>query len=138
MFTLISGITCAKPPNPANGFIGGNEIWPAFYDARALYFCNPGYALIGQEQRRCQENGQWTGSNPSCRSTYSKTNFFFKNLTGIMYTSSQALGLFKRNIVVTVSIKVLVKFQHCVNGDGHLGGLVAVTLQFHVTEKYAF
>lgn len=30
------------------------------------YRCDSGYALIGDSTRFCQEDGQWTGSEPSC------------------------------------------------------------------------
>ena len=33
----------------------------------ALYECFSGYALQGNEERICQEDGQWSGTQPFCQ-----------------------------------------------------------------------
>ena len=33
---------------------------------KANYFCNYGFTLSGNEQRVCQKDGTWSGSEPSC------------------------------------------------------------------------
>ena len=33
----------------------------------ATYTCNPGYDIIGDLTRTCQENGSWSGSEPFCQ-----------------------------------------------------------------------
>ncbi len=35
-----------------------------------MYECHFGYALIGDEYRTCQENGEWDGEEPSCICKY--------------------------------------------------------------------
>ena len=35
----------------------------------ALYICNDGFALVGNEARVCQSGGNWSGSIPVCTST---------------------------------------------------------------------
>ena len=35
-------------------------------DAVAAYTCDQGYDLVGDEMRTCQENQQWTVTEPNC------------------------------------------------------------------------
>ena len=32
----------------------------------ATYRCNTGYNLVGNRQRTCRSNGQWSGEEPIC------------------------------------------------------------------------
>ena len=32
----------------------------------AVYICNDGFALVGNEARVCQSNGSWNGGTPQC------------------------------------------------------------------------
>ena len=47
---------------------GRVDLTGTFVGATATYSCVTGYILEGDRQRECQNNGQWTGSEPSCRS----------------------------------------------------------------------
>ena len=33
----------------------------------AIYICRTGFSLMGNRGRECQEDGSWSGSEPSCR-----------------------------------------------------------------------
>ena len=35
-------------------------------DQNAMYNCNHGYILIGEDRRICQVNATWSGSEPIC------------------------------------------------------------------------
>ena len=35
-------------------------------DAIAIYTCNDGYNLVGDEMRACQTSEQWAGTEPNC------------------------------------------------------------------------
>ena len=59
----------------------------------ARYSCFPTYALVGDAQRRCQQDSQWSGSEPVCKC---KTNHI------IIHSS------------LTLYIKVLCCFVVCV------------------------
>ena len=47
---------------------GRVELDGTFVGANATYRCDNGYILEGNSQRMCQDNGKWTGREPSCRS----------------------------------------------------------------------
>jgi hypothetical protein len=58
-------VECQRPPDPVHGrvlVLGGT-----FYGSVVRYECNGGYSLEGPENRQCEMNGQWTGSQaPRC------------------------------------------------------------------------
>ncbi len=64
---ILTGVTCKRPTAPAHGHVGGNEVWPARYNAVAIYSCDSGFALIGQDQRHCRNDGRWSGRAPMCK-----------------------------------------------------------------------
>ncbi|XP_067016808.1 sushi, von Willebrand factor type A, EGF and pentraxin domain-containing protein 1-like isoform X2 [Acropora muricata] len=55
---------CGDPGTPKNGRSVGN----IYSLNRKVYFrCDLGYELFGSEERKCQQNGTWTGQQPVCR-----------------------------------------------------------------------
>ena len=38
-----------------------------YYGDRAIYTCDTGHQLVGNEERVCQETGLWSGSEPYCK-----------------------------------------------------------------------
>ena len=64
-FTLAKYYRCRKLSAPDNGDIELSGIHPG---SNAAYSCEKGYTLVGDDTRKCQRNGQWTGSAPICQS----------------------------------------------------------------------
>ncbi|XP_068600166.1 complement factor B-like [Brachionichthys hirsutus] len=63
------GDNCADPGIPP----GASRIGNIFeFDYTVKYTCNSNLFLVGPSERKCQENGQWTGQEPACyyRHTY--------------------------------------------------------------------
>ena len=56
-------VNCGEIHAPANGFRVGSEFT---YNKVLAFDCNPGFKLAGNLYRKCQENGLWSGSAPSC------------------------------------------------------------------------
>uniref|UniRef100_A0A8D2L6J1 Inactive serine protease PAMR1 n=1 Tax=Varanus komodoensis TaxID=61221 RepID=A0A8D2L6J1_VARKO len=63
---------CSDPGAPLNGYRKMMED-AALMNGRyakigtvITFFCNNSYVLSGNEQRTCQENGEWTGKQPIC------------------------------------------------------------------------
>lgn len=56
-------ILCTPLPNVANGqvIITGNTV-----GSFAVYACNQGFKLVGENRRTCQPNGAWSFTEPFC------------------------------------------------------------------------
>ena len=49
----------------------GQVSWTStFFNGVATYSCFTGYVLIGQRERRCEEDGNWSGQPPQCEREY--------------------------------------------------------------------
>ena len=55
---------CEDLPYPDYGKVNqtGNHV-----GAKATYTCDYGYKLVGHSVRKCQYNGNWSGSAPECQ-----------------------------------------------------------------------
>ena len=62
IFTLVV-VDCGVINAPANGFRVGSSFT---YNKVLAFDCDPGYKLVGTQYRKCQENGLWSGSAPTC------------------------------------------------------------------------
>ena len=58
--------------------------------SRAIYQCNSGYVLVGDDNRICLENSTWSGDNPKC----SKCFYACTGYSGCMPRSSQLSTLY--------------------------------------------
>ena len=56
-------IVCDALSNPVNGHV--RNTMTGVGDS-ATYYCDYGYDLIGDVTVRCQLNGNWSGSPPTC------------------------------------------------------------------------
>ena len=55
--------------NPLNGVLScslGDDRVPSYEDT-CSFTCNTGYKLTGSDNRTCQSNGNWSGSEVMCR-----------------------------------------------------------------------
>ena len=61
LHTVINCGGLSAIPNGAVDTSGGTN-----YKCTAVYTCNTGYVLNGMVARTCQEDGMWSGSEPTC------------------------------------------------------------------------
>ena len=69
---FVTGATCPAPSAPVNGQVSGNG--NSFGDV-VTFKCNLGYNLTGSATRRCQADGSWSGTQPSCESEFFHMQF---------------------------------------------------------------
>lgn len=55
---------CQRLQNPENGNV---QVTSTRIGAVATYSCNDGFTLVGNKNRVCRPNGQWSGGAPSCQ-----------------------------------------------------------------------
>jgi CUB/sushi domain-containing protein len=56
-------VNCGTEPNPINGQFSAQQ---TTLGSVAMYTCNTGYDLVGQESVMCQPSGEWSSSPPNC------------------------------------------------------------------------
>ena len=55
-------LNCESLTDPPNGSVTNNTE----FNSQANYTCNPGFVLVGNSSRICQEDAFWTGDEPLC------------------------------------------------------------------------
>ena len=58
-------IQCATLSNPTQGSVLTSDEGMVV-GVEASYTCLEGFMLVGDEVRVCEEDGRWTGNEPSC------------------------------------------------------------------------
>ena len=56
-------VDCGSLNNPDHGTV---SLTTTVYNSVATYSCDIGYSLDGDDERRCLENKQWSGTPPTC------------------------------------------------------------------------
>ncbi|XP_066534535.1 CUB and sushi domain-containing protein 1a [Hoplias malabaricus] len=56
-------VLCGDPGTPAEGYREGNQFT---YKSEVAFYCRSQFLLVGSPRRVCQEDGSWTGIQPSC------------------------------------------------------------------------
>ena len=60
---MFLAVFCGGPPGLANGRPTASSF---YYNSAAAYQCIDDYNLIGKDTVRCDENGTWSGEEPTC------------------------------------------------------------------------
>ena len=63
MLKCFPDIDCGSLDDPTNGVV---SVSSTTFSSTAIYSCNTGYALTGDDMRTCLESGRWSGSEPTC------------------------------------------------------------------------
>ena len=63
---VCAGVDCGLLEPPQNGQV---MVMGTTLGSRAMYTCNSGYVLLGSVTRRCEADGTWSGSEPTCSGT---------------------------------------------------------------------
>ena len=62
-------VDCGTLDDPDNGQV--NHTAGTTFQQTATYSCTTGHNLTGDSTRTCQNNGVWSGSEPTCQSEQS-------------------------------------------------------------------
>ena len=62
-------VDCGTLDDPDNGQV--NHTAGTTFQQTATYSCTTGHNLTGDSTRTCQDNGVWSGSEPTCQSEQS-------------------------------------------------------------------
>lgn len=65
LFIFFTERSCGNPGIPTNGKKNSSSYQ---YGNSILFECDVGYTLQGSSVRTCQDNGLWTGTQPTCQS----------------------------------------------------------------------
>lgn len=67
LFSPSKATDCGPLDNPKNGNVTLSD---TIFRAEAVYACNEGHSLVGNNTRTCLTNGNWSGSEPECQRMY--------------------------------------------------------------------
>ena len=60
---LAATADCGSLNNPLNGQV---TLTDTTVGSTATYECDSGFTLVGNEERTCQDDGTWSGTDPTC------------------------------------------------------------------------
>ncbi|KAM6984111.1 complement factor B-like [Tautogolabrus adspersus] len=121
-----SGNNCADPGIPAGASRQGNIFG---IDDTVKYSCNSNLFLVGSSMRVCQENGQWTGTEPAC---------YYKHTYDTPLEVSQAFGSAITNSLTTLQSPDDTQEGRTIriSKNGTLNIYIAVDISESIEEKY--
>ena len=136
-------ITCSATPNIVNGTIGYSRLGTTDvfnYGTTAIYQCNHGYKLIGEDsERTCtgdvSPRGRWDGTAPQCLRMF----YYWNSLVSHDYVHTQlwTVGLLRLLSMGLVGIPTTTTFTGTVTyscNDGYaLFGIATSTCQANTT-----
>ncbi|XP_070699763.1 complement factor B-like [Pempheris klunzingeri] len=145
-----SGDDCADPGVPAGASRLGNMFG---IDDKVKYSCNSGLFLVGQSERVCQENGQWSGKEPACyyRHTYDTSlevsEAFGSSIKDSLTTlepiddtqEGRKIRISKNgtlNIYIAVDISESIEESHFNDARNVISTLISKISSFSVTPNY--
>lgn len=109
--------TCSDPGGPLNGYrrvVEDTGLLNGRYAKNGTviaFFCNNSYVLSGNEQRTCQDDGEWSGKQPIC---------IKGSLQSFFYHSSQKLLWFYWILFYIIYTRQTIIFAKNKPSDWHL------------------
>ena len=106
---------CGGLSSPGNGSVSTEE-QTTTYGQVANYTCNPGYTLIGEQSRTCQQDGNWSGSPPVCE-VKGKFDKLWHFLTGVLPQIWLLINNFLRDSLFSFKVYRRVKQKPLLNSN---------------------
>ncbi|XP_055370372.1 complement factor B-like isoform X6 [Betta splendens] len=115
---------CGDPGVPPGASRTGNSF---DFDDTVTYTCNGNLFLVGSKERKCLENGQWTGIEPAC---------YYKHTYDTSLEISQVFGRAIMETLTTLDTDpTQVERKIRVSKDGILNIYIAVDISESIEEK---
>lgn len=84
---ICSSIDCGGLGAPTNGMV---DVPSTGFSSVATYSCDPGYLLVGDTTRTCQNDSTWSGSEPTCM--FVDCGALSPPIEGVVSTDRNSLG----------------------------------------------
>ena len=91
-------VDCGPLPHPAHGTV---QYVRSIYGSEATYNCNDTYVLLGENQRTCQVNGEWSELEPLCECTYV---CMYTNSPKFSYSTYIVLTELQQTLILPMSV----------------------------------
>ena len=92
--------TCSQLSDPANGIVRWTGLTTG---SLAVYICDSGYELSGEQIRTCMSNGMWSGQEPTC---------IRKKNTFVMFTQLYRYFTYLLHEYAHVTLSHMFNFSH--------------------------
>ena len=107
----ISGVGCGTLSAPEHGQVSQTG---AETGSQGNYSCEQGFTLSEDETRVCLDNGEWSGTQPTCNGTILSPVYFHRTLSYMYIHNTQSCLFFYAHKYFHRTLSVSLSTIHCI------------------------